>query len=245
MKRIFLLFFILGVISCDNSDNSSDIQLANCLPSNLQNGVILFYPFTNGSIDDESGNDYHLTNSTSASPTLDRDGNIECAFSFNSDNNEFLEFTNPTFLDGIENNTFSISLWYNSESAGGFFVSRHCFPLNCPNEMRWHVGSGDNNWPITRVNENSKSGIIPNNNQLNEWHHLAVTSNNSNLEIYQDGLLIDSSASTSGDIPVDTNASDLLVGDFHDGILDDIIIYDRILSQTEITELANLPACCN
>lgn len=41
------------------------------------------------------------------------------------------------------------------------------------------------------------------------------------------------------------NQGDLFIGRLYNGLIDDIIIYDRVLTPAEITELFNLPACCS
>ena len=88
-----LLLSILLAFSCNSSDEQIERQLVDCLSIGLQNGIVAFYPFENGSIDDFSGNNNNLTNSTTASATMDRSGNANCAFSFNSTSNEFLEYS--------------------------------------------------------------------------------------------------------------------------------------------------------
>jgi len=43
----------------------------SCIPVSLQNSVVAYYPFSNGSINDFSGNNQHLINMTTASATSD------------------------------------------------------------------------------------------------------------------------------------------------------------------------------
>ena len=81
-------------------------------PCNLQDSLIAFYSFGSRSINDISGNDFNLTNSTSASPAPDRAGNVNCAFNFNQLNGDYLTYANPSFVDDFQSIPFSISLWY-------------------------------------------------------------------------------------------------------------------------------------
>jgi hypothetical protein len=130
MKKLNLIGIALLVfisISCEKSEEKAIIQNLNCLPINLQNGVIAFYSFGNGSLNDSSGNNYNLTNTTTASAGMDRDGNPNCAFQFDNGNNEFLKYTNPAFLDNLPTNNLSISFWYKSNDllgSNGAFISR-------------------------------------------------------------------------------------------------------------------------
>ena len=73
-QRVKLTIFvsILLLFGCNNSDEQPNILLQDCLTTNLQNGVVAFYPFNNGSINDESGNNNHLSNTTTANATVDR-----------------------------------------------------------------------------------------------------------------------------------------------------------------------------
>ncbi|WP_445721224.1 hypothetical protein, partial [Flavobacterium sp.] len=114
-KILFLLLISILIYSCNDSDDLMKNQ-TSCLPTNLQNGVIAFYPFSNGSINDFSGNNYNLTNTTSASAGIDRAGNSNCAFSFTQANGDFIKYVNPTFMDDFQTLPFSISLWYKNEN---------------------------------------------------------------------------------------------------------------------------------
>ncbi len=49
MKKILFLIFTVGIISCGDDDEFT----VDCLPVHLQNGVISFYPFNDGSLDYE------------------------------------------------------------------------------------------------------------------------------------------------------------------------------------------------
>ena len=78
----------------------------------------------------------------------------------------------------------------------------------------------------------------------NTWHHLAVTFSNSDdrIILYHNGVEVHS-ATTTLDLPVNTN--DLYIGSSENGadwngVLDDVRIYDRVLSASEIEELADL-----
>ncbi|MEZ4803011.1 MAG: LamG domain-containing protein [Gelidibacter sp.] len=250
MKNLIfkILVSALLFLGCSDSDEQPNIQQLNCLTTNLQNGVVAFYPFNNGSINDESGNNNHLNNTTTASATVDRNGNPNCAFQFNSSNNEFLTFTNPMFLNDLQDGSLSISLWYLSENEGAGLISRGNDLGNCAGGLgEWNLSLWDNNWINFHINGYRIIGVTPNPEvvQLNEWHHIVVTSDITDLKVYQDGVLIeDSELVICGPTP-SLNVGDFFIGAGLTGKLDDIIIYNNILSQTDITELYNLSPCCN
>ena len=250
LVKLTIFVSILLLFGCNNSDEQPNILLQDCLTTNLQNGVVAFYPFNNGSINDESGNNNHLSNTTTANATVDRNGNLNCAFQFNSSNNEFLTFINPIFLNDLQNGSFSISLWYLSEIQGAGLLSRGNDLGNCAGGRgEWNLSLWDNNWISFHINGYRIIGITPNPAvlQLNEWHHLVVTSDNNDLKVYQDGVLIADSESVScGSGPTPSlNVGDLFIGESLSGKLDEIILYNRLLTQNDITELYNLSPCCN
>ncbi|MEM1215957.1 MAG: hypothetical protein AAGJ82_09750 [Bacteroidota bacterium] len=87
-KFIFLLFVISGLLGCQDEEKAG----FDCLPTNLQDGIIAFYPFTSGSLNDYSPNNYNLNNPTTAVTTTDRNDNASCAYLFDNlpENGEYL-----------------------------------------------------------------------------------------------------------------------------------------------------------
>jgi hypothetical protein len=245
-KKLILLFISILIYSCNDSDDLMKNQ-TNCLPTNLQNGVIAFYPFSNGSINDFSGNNYNLTNTTSASAGIDRAGNSNCAFSFTQANGDFLKYVNPTFVDDLQTLPFSISLWYKNEnnpiSDYELLIGRDT-GLHCPDTHgQWSVGLYDLRQPVFGINENSLWYSIP--TITTDWKHLVVTCVGNDLKLYINGVLTTApyGSGCSSNIPT-LNIGDLYLGKDFTGLLDDIIIYNRVLSQSEVTELNNLAVCC-
>ncbi|WP_396159656.1 LamG domain-containing protein [Flavobacterium sp.] len=243
INQIVIAILLLSAMSCEKQEENNNFQSLNCLPTNLQNGVIAFYSFGGGSLNDSSGNNYNLINPTTASSGIDRDGNPNCAYQFNNANNEFLKYTNPTFLDNLPVNNLSISFWYKSNDhiAGyGVFICRDD-QIACNNYSRgeWSIGFS-NGFLITHLPNGglSDTGIVNTN-----WQHVVITSNNTNNQMYVNGILV-SSGTGPYNCPI-LNQGDLFIGKFYNGLIDDVIIYNRILSSTEANELFNLSACCN
>jgi len=74
-----------------------------------------------------------------------------------------------------------------------------------------------------------------------EWHHVAGTYDGANINVYLDGSLDGTVATTS---PIGVNAANVLIGENPeaagrnwDGLIDDVRIYNRALSEAEIGEL--------
>jgi hypothetical protein len=247
-KAIFKLIIIILIISCDRTDEVTNLS-QNCLTGSLQNGVIAFYPFSSGSINDYSGNNYNLTNPTTASAGTDRAGNASCAFNFNATNGDFLKFINPTFINNFQTIPFSISLWYKNEtsSSGNYelLIGRDT-NLRCPDTHgQWSVGLYDVRKPVFGINEYSIWWNNSSNVTTSTWRHLVVTCVGTDLKLYLNGVLTSEVANTGCSTSNPTlNIGDLLVGKGYTGLLDDIVIYNRIISQSEINQLYSLTTCC-
>jgi Concanavalin A-like lectin/glucanases superfamily len=233
------------------------IDPLSCLPANLQNGVIAFYPFSNGSLNDVI-NSHNLTNTTTAKPSSDRAGNAKCAFEFKNfpSGNEFLNVKNPTFLDNQTN--FSISLWYmplDTNVYSGVYqglVTRDTSAQSGDKYGKWSLGLYD----CRRAVFGSNCGIVWDNSQYlkdcepsfytNKWHHLVAIYNNNRVTVFRNGII--STELTSGNtLPclfAGQDIGDLFIGKGFTGVIDDVILYNRELTLSEVKQLQNLPACC-
>jgi len=77
---------------------------------------------------------------------------------------------------------------------------------------------------------------------FDEWHHVAGVFDGSNIMIYLDGVLDGSAATT---VPIGINTANMLIGEnpeatgrYWDGLIDELKIYDRALSEGEVSYLA-------
>lgn len=145
MTKILLLTLVIGILSCVDDDEFK----VDCLPTNLQNGVIAFYPFNEGSLIDESTNSNNITNPTTANPTADRNGNSNCAYQIDNSltSEEFLTTSNSNFLNNLDE--FSVSIWYEpmdtTRSGGSFEVLLgRGEEARCPDRRgEWSIGLYD------------------------------------------------------------------------------------------------------
>ena len=70
------------------------------------------------------------------------------------------------------------------------------------------------------------------------WHHVgvAVSPHSPNLQFYVDGIVVATSDLQNGKI--ETGVGSLMVGDAFDGLLQDVRIYTRLLTASEMKQLA-------
>jgi hypothetical protein len=215
-------------------------QIPNYIP---QNGLVGWWPF-NGNANDESGNGNNLTNNNGVSFGVDRFGLLSSAASFNGQN-QTLSRVNPTLFSGNSDRT--ISCWVNqaqplnSEAAlininnlnapGGGCYFNSSLEASQNGYFLWR-GCGDAGW----VNPRS----------LNLWYHVVLIVSNGQPDLFVNGVLLPFNNNFSG--PFNTNAVNLIVGGgqnnngsngLWNGKIDDIGIWNRALTQQEITALYN------
>jgi hypothetical protein len=193
-------------------------------------------------------------NTTTAHPTLDRNGNINCAYNFTKSNNEKLQIVSPSFLDNLRTSPFSISLWYQplgTRPDGNYeqLIGRDG-GLHCPDTYgQWSLGLYDCRKVVVGFDMNShwQTSTVSNcstllNSISNNWHHTAFVFDGTNYKVYVDGVLDVNTHGPCGSISA--NIGNFLLGNEYTGDLDDILIYNRALTSSEITQLQGLGSSC-
>jgi hypothetical protein len=242
-----LLFFVFTLISQINF-----AQVPSYVPVN---GLQAWYPF-NGNANDESGNNLNGT-VNGANLTTDRFNTQNAAYSF-AENQEI-------FIPNTENlNTYplTISLWYNASSLedgmasnifskyvatawNGFqIVLSDCRNVSNNGETL-NNGFGVSSWYL-RDNNNRVIGyygedpFLQQNISSNVWYHYVFTLDENGGKIYLNGQLIDSHPWT-GISGASTSQFLWKIGGYYNswykGKIDDVGVWNRILTQQEITDL--------
>jgi hypothetical protein len=220
-------------------------QVPNYVPTN---GLVGWWPFTGNAID-SSGNGNNGT-VNGATLTTDRFGNANKAYSFDGVN-DYVQM--PSYsMSG----SFTISIWYkmptyNINSLGAndfiFFCNHSGINDNNRNVLVGYRNFGSEFGHSTYVTDNSKNltgyysiNQIP---TPNIWHHLICQFDNGNyIKMYID----DSLFYTNNSVPSNNSllSQPLFFGigiptqfNFFNGQLDDVGIWNRILTLQEITDL--------
>jgi len=271
MKLSFVLIssivFILMSNSCKKDKNTPIVLKSNipCVPNDLAASVVAFYPFSSGSLNDFSGNNRHLENTTNAFSSSDRNGNLNCAFEFSNinGNESYLIDRNTDLIGGAQ--SYSISFWYNSMDSvsndGDYQVlvrkqdtTEHCLPkvgeftiglYDCRKaffssmQTVWDKGSATSFFCQEDMNL-----------RFNSWHHLAVSFSvlGFRSKIYRDGILQETEMGVyipqfCNDISL-SGVSDLVFGKDFTGKIDDVVIFDKSLSSQEVNEVMLMGSCC-
>lgn len=224
MKKIYLLVLIL-------------IQQM-CLAQAPTNGLIAYYPF-NGNANDESGNGNHGT-VHGATLITDRFGDAAKAYSFDGINN-YISVPSSISLNS-PSSEISISAWTKFTdmylSSNGFYYSSIICKGTTDVQYRIQIGKQNNNTYniFSSVGVNTSIEL-----QNGSWYHLLLIQKNGFTYLYINGLLIDQSNEVSS---ISSSNSALYIGfdppgliEYQKGEIDDIRIYNRALTDTEVAQL--------
>ncbi len=226
--------FLLGTLLNANA------QVPSYVPSN---GLVGWYPF-NGNANDESSNSYHGTVS-GASLTSDRQGNSNSAYSFNG-NSDFIFCNLPTTVNA--SNGITLTGWTNSIS----------YNYRDPQVIVFFLDASNTGYSIGYGNANGTNGylsglcgyagvgasmqVTPSTSpSSNNWYHVAMTCdyNTSTSNLFINGVLLAQSANNL----IAASLNKILIGKaynsfwYQNGKLDDIGIWNRALTATEINDL--------
>jgi len=218
-------------------------QVPSYVPTN---GLVGWWPFT-GNANDLSGNGNNGTNN-GATLTTDRFGNTNSAYSFDGTTNE-IAITN-SFL--MLNADFTISCWmnsidiskisqclFNSIDHTGFVVvlNNDIIP---PNKLMYGVGPTITYWDL--IYAQGSYNLYQN----NTWYNVIFKKTNTTYELYVNNVFdgstvvsLSNNYTQSVGLRIGSIGPIASGGEFFKGKLDDFGIWNRALTQQEITNLYN------
>ena len=234
MKRIYFglcLFILLG---------------NQCLLAGLNDGLVAYYPF-NGNANDASGNRNNAT-VYSATLTTNRFGIANAAYDFNG-SSSYIDIPQNAILNGLTTN-FTLSAWIYQRGINqnfGYRIIDKC-PAGLPGGWTFDTWDGSS---YRRLRLQAAGSYNPNVigatfYSLMQWHHVVATVSGTTGKVYLDGNL-----DGSGDVgSIPQNMLDVYIGranigcgggcgleEFFNGLIDDVRIYNRALSPSEIQSL--------
>lgn len=225
---VFLVVLIVGLF-------------VGTVQSDLTDGLVAYYPF-NGNANDESGNGNHGT-IYGATLTGDRCGNTNSAYSFYGDYIDIGKDSSLKMTDGL-----TISAWINMASYTPHY--QNIISDHAPNEVTEGPGK------ILRFECNTLQFIVGgihgwgtsiyvkytfDNTMLGTWQHIVGTYDRNTVRLYLNGEEVDSRLYTA---PLTVNTNHILIGksgfgEYLNGIVDDVRIYNRALSASEVKIIYN------
>ncbi|MBI4646853.1 MAG: T9SS type A sorting domain-containing protein [Bacteroidia bacterium] len=256
MKKIFLSFVLLSLIGL-----SGFAQIPT-------NGLVGYWPF-NGNANDESGNSNNGT-VNGATLTADMFGNANTAYSFDG-TNDYIKVSNSSSLN-IQN-SISLVAWIktddphtSTENNAAHIVGKHFtnysrqYSLAAEENVTGTTCSIGNNYCFEIFNTSNVAYCNSDGVEYfydNLWHLLVGTYDNATgkQKFYIDGVLRDSS--TVGNINLQQSTVPLGIGCYWDnssgtiqrgffhGVIDEVCIYNRALTDNEISTIygncSNMP----
>jgi hypothetical protein len=208
-------------------------------------GLIANYKFNGNANDENFGNQGTLQNAPT--PVADRFGNANSAFNFNG-TNQYVSTTNAYTNPSV----FSYSLWFNTTTTtGGKIINFGQAQTGGSGNYDRQVYMSNNGTLNLSINPAAGTTISsPLAYNDGNWHLLSVTVGASGMRLYVDASLVASNAATGGQnftgywrIGYDNLGAwpNTPTSAFFRGTIDDVYIFHRELSSTEITTLYNSP----
>jgi hypothetical protein len=216
-------------------------------------GLVGWWPF-NGNANDESGNGNNGT-VNGATLTEDRFGMGNMAYNFNGFDQQ-IEVVDDSSLDFTNN--YSVSLWYNVYDLNQInqgALGKANYSGGTGYQVLINGGLGDaiqfgyNNSPVPIGEVTINGGVTtplaaPYNSG---WHHIVGTYDGALVKLYVDGIFIteveEVFSLTNSEQPLLFGNESNILSRYFDGDLDDIGLWNRALTQEEITDLYNANLC--
>lgn len=206
----------------------------------LSRSLLAYYPF-DGNSGDESGNGFNATNA-SAVLTADRFSRSQSAFQFNGTNALVHALVN------VSETSYSVSFWFRTTSAntGLYSVANVVPPTSAGNDRHIYLNSGNlrariwNDEIISTTNRNYADG---------QWHHIVhlFSSGTISQRLYVNGVLAIQGNKSQSDFTgqdrvvfgysQDASAGATPSDRYLRGDLDDVRIYNRALTESEVEQL--------
>lgn len=203
------------------------------------NGLLAYFPF-NGNADDESGNGYHGT-VQGATLVADRFGNPNSAYSF----------------DGVDDHIAFPTLYPTSPNQISIVSWFYVLDLIPDQKIVYHGDNGE--FQLFVGNDSAGAAVhlgqtvtdpwyyVRESVTQNEWHMLvAIWIQDESIKLYLNGVLVDSNGVEQGPLldvgptyQPSIGSYNRTVGGYFNGMVDDIRIYDRDLTASEIDSLYN------
>lgn len=222
---------------------------------NISNGLILHLNFS-GNFTDSSANAFSATVGSGVSLTSDRMGSNNSAAAFDGSANSYISFADNSVLRPAN---ISVSMLikpsantrqYNALMAKRSFAASanemYNFTLESQSKLVANVKRNSNcvtgtGWETV----SSQVNTIPS----QAWTHVAFTYDSTTVRIYKNGVLISSVTVSSPGAIDNCTGAELLVGSAWGtiwntanfiGLIDDIRVYDRVISNQEVAILSSM-----
>jgi hypothetical protein len=273
ISSILVIFFIVSIslsqTACTKTEVEHDTTIKNIHDTTIKNihdttvvidtfynlnyGLVAYYNFTNGNLNDSSGNHNNIL-FNNAVVTADRFGRAGNAYNFTG--GAYMRVPNSASLSPIQITMMAIVRFhsYYTGAAWGneIFMKGPSDPTNGVYGLRVHPTSFDYSTPLDTTKENflgfygdgANAGIVDSSFRIHggDWNTVVYTYDGFFAKIYVNGILRGTNSVPFG---FNANANDLYIGKtenpsypyYMDGDIDEIRIYNRAVSPFFVTKL--------
>jgi hypothetical protein len=210
------------------------------------NGLVAYYQF-NGNANDLSGNNNNGT-VNGATLVTDRNGNANSAYSFDG-TTSYIDVLNSPSLNSFSSNAMTIAFWGKVLSVppsgyNGIILSKQSGSGTTQQGFNVAINTSNNTYLRAGSSGGAYAGGGTGTATINVYHHYVLIYDNGTSICYLDGVLINSTPGSTA--VIGSNTMNLLIGKANwsninspnfNGVIDEMQIYDRGLTSTEITQI--------
>ncbi len=262
MRIISLLFVVLAFGSCQKECPTCEAECTDSIPSkhpvctyDLSKGLVAYYPF-NGSLEDKSGNSFHATAMNGAVLGADFLGRPSSAAQFDGVNDYLIVPPNAKF--NTEEVSLSCIVMVQNINRRHALITRLNFDnvqsfiyglsQSLDSDNKWSFGVADNNenCNVAAVYDRSKVVYSSDVIQAGRWYNVVATFGKDGEKIFIDGKQVGHLPKPFSTLKKCTAAS-LVIGGWWqndiisiNGKMDEVRVYDRVITQCEIDKLAEI-----
>lgn len=232
------------------------IDSVNCNCYDLTDGLVAYYNFNNGNLNDSSGNNNNIILNNNAVKTTDRFGRANNAYLFNG-TDSYMQVANSNSLNPATAitlmATFKINGYYSANCVtnqvfgkgwndfiNGFYTMRFYSTVGCQNTV-------DTSKELLYGNygdQNTRSAVYDSSYvHTNIWYNVIYTCGDGVSKLYVNGVLKSTSAIST--TAFTANSQELYIGKHGDpqypysfnGVIDEIRIYNKALCAGAVKQL--------
>jgi hypothetical protein len=214
------------------SGTATALQTCAAVPS----GLVSWWRAESNALDSVGTNNGVLTNGAGYGP-----GEVGTAFSFNG-NNQCVVIPSSPSLSFASNAPMSVELWaFRAGSASVMHLFGKRSACSSDGDMNYQLAFNDDSGEGLCFGDGGGNEVASGLDMpTNVWIHLAGTFDGTNYCLYLNGSLIATNTGTLGptnSAPLEIGGSDDCSGQFFDGLIDEVSLYDQALTSNEVAAI--------
>ena len=216
------------------------LQIDQFQPNALSNlpGLIAYWSFDNCDARDESGNNLNGV----------IHGNLQCSsgqknMAFYFDGDSYISIPFSSLFDFSPNGSFSIALWVKNKNSSPAWQA---LVVKCPSTDAWDYGLYISPWNKFMGGYHVHHLVYSTTQANDNWNFVVLTYNDGNWKLYVNSKLEDEVLNGSqitqskGGLAFGRKGESLGHSDYFTGYLDEIMLFNKALTQQEVSNLFDM-----